>query len=161
MNEILLEEHHGHRATLVRKAVIHTPTATLAWVLALSLLGGLLQGNLGVIVGLVIVGVVAFALSFEAIAALRDLRTEPVTTHGAVQRLWTKGRVFFLGRVNYLFVQGRVFEVTAPTYAGLAEDDTVEVVHWPHTNILVTVSLMQQAGGAAQRQSRSSIPPPR
>ncbi len=164
MSTKLLEEHPGHHAGLVRKAIIHTPAATGALALTATALLRLLQGNAGALIGLVIVGGLAFALSFEAVAALRDLRGTPVTTRDRVARVWSKSRVLFFGRVHYLLVERRVFEIGPVTVAELREGDEVEVVHWPHTNALVSLSLVEPQGEPERprepRPERPPIPPP-
>ena len=164
MSAGMLEERPGHRAVLVRKAIIHTPAAAGALALAAIALGGLLQGNAGALIGLVIVGALAFALSFEAVAALRDLRAAPVTTRDRVARVWSKSRVLFFGRVHYLLVERRVFEIGPVTGAELRQGDEVEIVHWPHTNALVSLRLVKPQGESERprepRPQRPSIPPP-
>ncbi len=164
MSTRLLEERPGHRAGLVRKAIIHTPAAAGALLFTAIALLSLLQGNLGSLIGLVIVGGLAFALSFEAIAALRDLRSVPVTTSSRVARLWSKSRVIFFGRVHYLLVERRVFEIGPVAEAELREGDEVEIVHWPHTNSLVSLRLVGPRHEPEQprepRPRRRRIPPP-
>ena len=120
----------------------------------------MLQGNLGALIGLVIVGALAFALSFEAVAALRDLRGAPVTTRDRVARVWSKSRVLFFGRVHYLMVERRVFEVGPVTGAELSAGDEVEIVHWPHTNTLVSLRLVGSGDESEQpREPRPHRPP--
>lgn len=164
MSTKLLEERPGHRASLVRKALIHTPAAAGALMLTAIALLSLLQGNAGAVIGLVIVGGLAFALSFEALAALRDLRGAPVTTRDRVARVWSKSRVLFFGRVHYLLVERRVFEIGPVTGAELREGDEVEIVHWPHTNALVSLRLVGPQGEPEPprepRPQRPSIAPP-
>jgi hypothetical protein len=164
MSASLLEERPGHRAGLVRKAIIHTPAAAGALALTAIALLGLLQGNLGALIGLVIVGSLALALSFEAVAALRDLRSAPVTTRDRVARVWSKSRVLFFGRVHYLLVKRRVFEIGPVAGAELRAGDEVEIVHWPHTNALVSLRLVGPRDEAERprepRPQRPPVPPP-
>ena len=164
MSARLLEERPGHRAGLVRKAITHTPAAAVALALTASALLSLLQGNLGALIGLVIIGGLSFALSFQAVAALSDLRAAPVTTRDRVARVWTKSRILFFGRVHYLLVERRVFEIGPLAEAELREGDEVEIVHWPHTNVLVSLRLVEPQGGPERpsepRPRRPPLPPP-
>lgn len=164
MSTRLVEERAGHRGRLVRKAITHTPAAAGALALAAVALTGLLRGNVGAIIGLVLIGGLAFALSFEAVAALRDLRAAPVTTRDRVTKVWSKSRVLFFGHVHYLLVERRVFEIGPVAEAELHEGDEVEVVHWPHTNALVSLHLVEPQSEPERpsepRPRRPPIPPP-
>ncbi len=137
----LLEEHPGHRAAVVRKALIHTPPAIVAVALAVRALASLLLGDSALPVGLIIFGLFAFSFSIQSVAALRDLRASPVTTRGEVGRAWTRARFLFIGRIHYLQVERRVFELGAVAHRELQPGDAVEIVHWPHTNTIVTFNL--------------------
>ncbi len=164
MSTELLEEYPRHRAGLVRKVMIHAPAAAGTLVLTAIALLGVLQGNLGALVGLVIVGGLAFALSFEAAGALRDLRSAPVMTRDRVGRVWSKSRVLFFGRVHYMLVERRVFEIGPVAEAELRPGDEVEIVHWPHTNALVSLRLIgprdEPEPPREPRPRRPPIPPP-
>lgn len=150
----IIEERPGHRGDVVRKAVIHTPAATIATAIFAALLLLVIGGDWGALFGVTIIGIIAYALSFEAIAALRDLRSEPTTTDGLVSRTWQKSRVLFFGRVHYLMVQRRVFEIDAVLAEEVREGDRVEIVHWPYTNTLVSLRRLS-------RESASEAPPVR
>ena len=164
MSTRLLEERARHRAGLLRKAITHTPAAGVALVLTAIALLSLLQGNLGAIIGLVLIGGLSFALGFEAVAALRDLRGAPVTTRDRVAKVWSKSRVLFFGHVHYLLVERRVFEIGPVAGAELQEGDEVEIVHWPHTNALVSLHLVEPQGepqrSSEPRPQRPPIAPP-
>lgn len=164
MSTRLIEERAGHRARLLRKAITHTPAAAAALGLTGFALLSLLQGNLGAIIGLLLVGGLSFALTFEAVGALRDLRGAPVTTRDRVAKLWSKSRVLFFGHVHYLLVNRRVFEIGPVAEEELHEGDEVEVVHWPHTNALVSLHLVEPQGEpqppSEPRPRRPPIAPP-
>jgi hypothetical protein len=135
----LLEENLGHRVGVYRRALVFTPSAALFIVFFVIALLALLDGRLGAILGCVLLAVVAFALGYEAIAALRDLRTEPVVTSGQIQRLWTKSKFLVFGKAGYVLLQGRVFEVRVDTFMLLEPGQHLSIEHWPHTNLLVAM----------------------
>ena len=138
-NDEPLQEQHNHRFVLVRKAIIYTPAALIATALFAVALSSLLSGNVGAIIGTVILAIIAFAVDFEAVAALRDLRAEPTVTIGRVQRVWSKARILFFGRAHYLLIKRQVYEVDGVAAAELADGDPVQIEHWPHTNIVISL----------------------
>ena len=152
MSTTLIDDDPGHRFALRRKLVLHAPVAVAAWAVAIWLLLVMLSGNFGAIVGLTIVGIVTAAFSFESVAAYRDLKGEPVTTRGNVNRAWAKGRFLFIGTVRYVIVRGRVFELRAEAFASLQEDDTVEIRHWPHTNLVISIHLLTGEDAEIERR---------
>lgn len=154
MNTTLIDEDLGHRRALQRKVLLHGPAAVVSWAITAWLLLVLVGGNVGALVGLTIMAIVTTALTFEAISALRDLRTEPITTRGGVGRVWSKGRFLFIGTIHYLAVAGRIFELRREAYASLQEGDTVEIEHWPHTNVVVSIRLV--AADPDESDSRSA-----
>lgn len=143
MSSTLIDEDLGHRGALQRKFLIHTPSAVVAWGGLLWLLVILITGNIGAILGLVLISIITASVTFEATAAIRDLRSEPITTRGNVDRAWAKGRFLFIGTVRYLIVRGRVFELREEAFSSLLEDDIVEIKHWPHTNIVISLHLLK------------------
>ena len=160
-NPTVIEERPEHRREVVRKAILYTPAAVFALGLTVFAIGNVVTGALGSIFLLVIAGVVTFALGFEWIAALRDLRTEPVTTAGEVRSLWTRSRTLWFGTARYLRVDRRIFEIGPLTYEELREGDTVEVSHWPHTLTIVAVHRLSRVEEEPeQRPRRTSVPPP-
>lgn len=147
-DERYLEQNHDHRSKVVRRAIIFTPGAIVLTGLLIYAVLHLPQS----IIMVIIVGLAAIALDLETLAVLRDLRAEPITTRGLVQRSWTKARFLFFGRVHYLLVKRRLFEVDPLTGLDLRADDEIEVVHWPHSNVVVTVELIAKA---EQKDARS------
>lgn len=137
----LLEEHPGHRAAVIRKALIHTPPAMITLALTAFAVASLVQGNSALPVGVIIFGLFAFSFSLQSVAALRDLRASPGTTSGEVRRAWSKARFLFIGRIHYFQVERGVFEVGAIAHRELRAGDLVDIVHWPHTKIIVTLHL--------------------
>lgn len=136
-----LEQRHNHRSIVVRRALLLTPGAI--GLTALLVFGIMNLPNS--IIMTVIVGIAAIAIDIEAIAALRDLRATPITTHGKVQRSWSKARFLFFGRVHYLLVKRRLFEVHPLTGLELRPDDEIEIHHWPHSNVVITLEVVKKA----------------
>ena len=76
---------------------------------------------------------------------------EPVMTEGPVLRTWSKGRIAIFGRVHYLLLERRVFEVNAATALEIAAGDHVRVEHWPHTNTVISVHRIPRETGPTAR----------
>ncbi len=144
----LIEERHGHRSVIVRSAIFYTPLAIVSGALFLVAAYNLLTGGLAALIPTIFLGILGFATIFEAQANLRDLRSEPTVTRGPVMRSWNKGRFLIIGRVHYLLVEQRVFEVNPISAAEVEEGRYVEITHWPHSNTLITLyrSREQPAG---------------
>ena len=105
--------------------------------------------------------------------ALRDLRASPVTTEGNVERLWNKTTFLFFGRNYYLLVNGHVFSISLEAYRELFPrmGREVKVRHWPHTDIVISLHLLEPDDGSDGQPSppekprrrgsrRTSVPPP-
>jgi hypothetical protein len=144
----VLEQHEDTRRGVLIKALLYGPGAVVVTVLFIYALRALLQGNMGALFATIIMGLITFAVDFEALAAFRDLRSEPTTTEGRVLRIWRKGRVLFFGRVHYLLIERKVFEVDAVTAAEAREGEPVRIEHWPHTNKVISVRKVRTAAGA-------------
>jgi hypothetical protein len=132
----ILEERSSTRTSVIIRAALLTPLA----IVLLSLLGWsatFLPDSFLAVFVLTLGGIPA---GIEAVSALRDLNAEPTTTRGTVRRLWKKSRFLFAGRVNYMLVDGRLFEINPVSAAELHEGDTVVVEHWPYTNILISLT---------------------
>lgn len=131
----MLEERSNTRTSVMIRAAILTPMA----IVLLGLLGlssTYLPDSFLAVFVLTLGGIPA---AIEAIAAIRDLSAAPTTTRGSVMRLWKKSRFLFAGRVDYMLVDRKLFEINAITASELHEGDEVIVEHWPHTNILITL----------------------
>ncbi|MEE8338431.1 MAG: hypothetical protein V3R95_10235 [Dehalococcoidia bacterium] len=152
MSTTLIDDNPGHRVALQRKLALNAPVAIGAWGVTFWLLLVLLGGNAGAIVGLTIIGIVTAAFSFESVAAFRDLKGEPTTTRGNVDRAWAKGRFLFIGTVRYAIVRGRVFELRPEAFASLQRDDTVEIRHWPRTNLVISIHLLTGEHATIERR---------
>ena len=135
----LIEERYDHRTAIVRSAILFTPLAIGSAVLLVVAAHSLLTRGLGALIPTIFLSILSLATIFEAQANLRDLRSEPTITRGPVVRAWTKARFLVIGRVHYLLVERRVFEVNAISAAEVEEGRHVEIAHWPHTNTLITL----------------------
>jgi hypothetical protein len=139
MTNDMLEEHSDTRNPILRRALIYTPAAVVTMGFFFFSLSGLLSGNAGAILPVVFLSLVGFALVYEAIASLRDLRAEPVVTEGEVDRVWKKSKLLMFVRQDYLLLQKQIFEVGPITAAELSVGQTVSIRHWPHTMRVVSV----------------------
>ena len=147
MSDTLIEERLNHRQALRRSALIYVPGGVTATVLFLIGLMNLLGGNPGAIVAVIVVGFLAFALDHEALAAVRDLRAEPVVSEGTVLRIWTRSRILIFGRIHYILVGKRVFELGPEPARAITEGDRLRVEHWPRTNGVISVHRISAGGG--------------
>ncbi len=152
-----LEHRDNARFAIWRQAVIYVPSGVL---LTSLLVVGIL--NLpSAIIAVVVLTVFALPVDIEAIQSVRDLmQREPVTSRGVVDRQWAKGRFLFFGRVRYVLAdlrrvvdgtvdpgqkpKGSLFEVAELTNMQLSPGDQIEVVHWPHTNAIVSIERLSQ-----------------
>ena len=96
----VLESRANSRRSVVLRAVILTPMA----VLLLSLLAISVQYLPSSFLAVTVLALGGIPAGIEAYSAIRDLRTEPITTRGTIRRLWKKTRFLFFGRVDYMLV---------------------------------------------------------
>lgn len=154
-----LEHRANHRFAVWRTAAIYIPSAVVLTGLLVVALVNLPNS----IIGLVVVGIFALPVDWEAMQAIRDLlRRQPVTSRGVIDRQWSKSRFLFFGRVRYVLVDARrvredgsvdvsrkpkstLFEVGEMAGYQLNPGDEVEVVHWPHTNVIVTLERLHRS----------------
>lgn len=168
-----LEHRDNARYGIWRAAVIYVPSGLILT----GLLGVALLNLPNSIIAAVVLGIFALPVDLEALQAVRDLlRREPVTSRGVIDRQWAKSRFMFLGRVRYLLVELRrvdpstgavvdpdgkkksaLFEVEELTNQQLQPGDEIEVVHWPHTNAIVSLELVSSGVDA----NKGSKPPGR
>lgn len=141
MEPDVIETHPKHRRALLRRVVIYVPSGIVATALLLYGLTSLPQS----IVAVVILAIFALPLNVEALSALRDLRARPVVTEGRIDRKWSKARFAFFGRVHYLLVDKKLFEVGPIGGTELQLGDQVRVEHWPHSNTLVSIARLAAA----------------
>jgi len=89
---------------------------------------------------------------YELVAALRDLRAEPVVCEGVADRIWKKSRFLFFGRQDYLLVEGKVFEIGAVAATELQGGQRVSICHWPHTMRVITLERIREAPKSTRRR---------
>ncbi len=154
---VLEQPEQRARRVILRKAVIYTPLAVVFVLVTAAALYNAITSNLGALVGAVVFGLPAYALAYEAWSALRDLREAPMVTRGVVARMWSKGTVLWMTRAYYLLVETagskakpeqRFFVISPEAYLQLEDGRTVEVRHWPHTNTVISLGLVEPARGA-------------
>lgn len=139
MTSDMIEERPPDRGPIMRKVIIYAPTSLAVVVLFLVSITALFTGSTGAVLPAFILGLIAFAVVFELVAALRDLRKEPVVVEGTAARIWKKSKIIIFGRQDYLMVAGKVFEVGVLAATELQEGQRVAVRHWPHTMRVITI----------------------
>ncbi len=148
----MIEERPLDRRLIVRNVLIYAPTAAIVVSLLLMSLNALfIRGNAGAVLPGFILAVVSFAVVYELVAALRDLRTEPVTIEGTADRIWKKSRLLVFGRQDYLLVDRKVFEIGALAASELKVGQQVAIKHWPHTMRVVTLERVREADPPRRR----------
>lgn len=164
MTMLLEQPAERARRSIVRKALAFTPAALLFLSGTLLALYNVLTGSAGALVGVIVLGLPAFALTYEAVAAVRDLRSEPRVTRGVIARMWNKGTVLWMTRAYYLLVESpgasssreqHFFVISPDAYLQLSDGRTVEVRHWPHTNTVVSLGLIESTPSARSRRQSS------
>ena len=159
----ILEERGARRPVLVRKLLIHAPLALAFGAVSAAALYYAFTNSLGALVGSAIFGLPAFAFGYEAFTAARDLRAQPMITRGRIARMWNKGTILWMTRAYYLLVdqpvaegakpKQRFFVISHEAYLQLEEGRTVELEHWPHTNTVLSLGLLEST-----RSARSTRP---
>lgn len=148
----VIEERTNSRTSVVLRALLLTPTAIVLLVLLAISISYLPSSFIAVTI-LALGGIPA---AIEAIAAIRDLRATPIETRGTVSRLWTKARYLFVGRVDYMLVGRRLFEVGAIARTELQAGDEVIIQHWPHTHVVISLARVPAPPAPPRTRSSSS-----
>ena len=138
----LVGENAAHRRTLLRMLLMYGPLTVGALALFMVPLTSLLDGTVGAVIPLLIVGALLIALAFQATMALRDLRSRPLFTRGEVQRAWTKGGLLWFFRSHFVMVNRQVFVVPPEMWVRVGEGEMVEAHHWPHTRTVIRMLLL-------------------
>ena len=159
----ILEERGARRHLLLRKLLIHGPLALAFGAVSAAAFYYAFTNSLGALVGAAIFGLPAFAFGYEALTAARDLRSRPMMTRGRIARMWNKGTILWMTRAYYLLVdlpvaagakpRQRFFVISHESYLQLEEGRTVELEHWPHTNTVLSLALVESS-----RSARSTRP---
>ncbi len=153
-----LEQRDRHRSAVVRRAAIYVPLAVLLVGLLLTSLQHL-PGSIIVVIVLTLSGTATSVEAYQSVADL--LAKQPVMSRGTLDRKWSKARFMFFGRIHYLLVDAKIvqdgmvdedtasklqlFEVGPVAEMELARGDELEVLHWPHTNEIVTLRRIARA----------------
>lgn len=132
------------RASLIRTALLYTPF----FILLLAALGFVirelaLEPGAGSVAAVVIVGFLAFLTGYQSVQTLRDLVAQPVETQGVIHRKWRRNDLFVM-RSHYLLVNRHVFRVEPTDFMELEVDDTVSIIHYPHTDTVESLSLLER-----------------
>lgn len=156
----LAGENAQHRRTLQRMLLMYGPLTLASLALLMVPVSSLLDGTVGAVIPLTIIGVVVLAVAFQALTALRDLRAEPLFTRGEVQRSWSKGGLLWFFRSHFLMINRQVFVVTPETWVRVGEGEMVECHHWPHTRTVIRVLILHGSEEqlAALDRSRPIVP---
>jgi hypothetical protein len=141
MTPDVIEANPKHRQALLRRAALLVPGALLATGLLIYAITALPQSLIMVI----LVGIFTIPLDMESLSVIRDLPKQPIVSEGRIDRLWSKARFTFVGRVHYMIVDRRLFEVGPVAGAELRLGDLVRVEHWPHSHTLVSVTRLASA----------------
>lgn len=147
-----LEYRANSRLGLARQALIYGPIGVFIAGLLVVAVGALPNSIIGVVI-LLLFGIPVMIVGYQAVADLAGRR--PITSRGVIDRQFSKGRFLIFGRVNYLLadmrrVKGgavvregkphrRLFEIGSEANDRLSPGDEIEVVHWPHTNHIVSL----------------------
>ena len=136
----LLGEMEDHRRTLARMALTYGPLTLALLVYCLFLLTVALDGGVGALILLAIMGVFAFAAAFQLTAALRDLRARPAFTRGEVLRVWTKSQILWFLPSHFVMIGLRnIFVLRPDVWLQVKEGQILECHHWPHTGSVIRV----------------------
>lgn len=156
------------RTPLLRAAILYTPLFLLTLVGTLSMLVGLFDGG---IVLLIISGVATLLFGYQSVQAIRDLRAGTTrVTRGPVTRIWSKMDLF-VTRSHYIAVERAIFRIPIEAYWDLREeakrmradgsDDDyrieVQVEHFPHTGNVVKVERLGVVPAATDAPRRRDL----
>ena len=143
MRHEMIGEDPRHRWTLWRMLLLYVPLTVIAAALTAISLRALLDGSAGAVIPLTILVILLGAVGFQALTALRDLRSQPMFTRGEVLRTWSKGGLLWFFRSHYVMVERQVFVMPPETWVQVEAGDVVECHHWPHTKTLIRVMLLR------------------
>jgi len=140
----LEEAYRAARSSLRRTVLVFTPLFLLSLAgIGIIIFSLVREGPGGLIITLVLLSLAAFLTGHQSIQSLRDLRSSPRLSGGAVERRWSRADLFIL-RSYYIYVGRSVFKVSPLIYHELEEGDTVSVNHYPHTNTVIAVELEER-----------------
>jgi hypothetical protein len=132
------------RSSLIRTALLYTPLfILLRGALGFVIRELALEPGAGSVAAVVIVGLLAFLTGYQSVQALRDLVAQPMETQGVIHRKWRRNDLFVM-HSHYLLVNRHVFRVEPTDFMELEVDDTVSIVHYPHTDTVESLALLER-----------------
>lgn len=127
------EAEHAARRSLQRSAALFTP------LFLLTLAGLVLSLFTSSWLILVVAAILTFLFGYQAIQTLRDLRAEPTSISGEIQRMWARTDFIIVGRSHYVMVQRSIFRVPIERYIELEKGQRVRVSYFPHSHTVIDV----------------------
>jgi hypothetical protein len=137
------------RRSLLVQAIFFTPLMlgglALVAYLVLRALDGADGGDIFLIV---VVAVVTLLIGFQAITALLDFRSDPITTEGRVGHRWMRHDLVILGESCFIRVESEergnpIFKIDRFWWEQIQTGDLVTVVHYPHTLAVESVEKVE------------------
>jgi hypothetical protein len=138
-------------ASVLRSALLFTPFFIVASAVFAFMLNDARTDDVtaGTVIGLLLSGGVAALLGYQSVQAIRDLFAPLVETEGRVERRWSRNE-YFIMRNDYVVVRGSVFRIEPERALQIEPGDTVRVVHYPHTDTVETIDILQRVANAQQ-----------
>jgi len=131
--EQVLEQQLISKTPLYKHSLIYGILSTCMLALSTIAISSFVQGNTGAIFPLIFLGIISFAVLYEFVSSVRDLRSVPAETTGEIKRMWKKSRFLLLGRQDYLLLDRKIFEIKTTTAMMLDVGDKISILHWPKT----------------------------
>lgn len=125
------------RASLIRTGLIYS--AFLAVDVAVIVYIVVARVSNAAFITLAIVAIVGLLLLYQVVQHVRDFGASPVETDGVVQRKWRRADLIIAMDSYYLTVDRTVFRVKPEDWIHIEEAMPVAVVHFPHTQSVVSV----------------------
>ena len=129
----VLEEKLISKTPLYKHCLIYGLFSTCMIALSTVAISSFIYGNKGAIFPLIFLGFISFAVFYEFISSLSDLRSNPIETKGEVTKMWKKSKFLLLGRQDYLLLNRKIFEIKTTTAMMLNVGDNIAIQHWPKT----------------------------
>lgn len=138
------------RRGVVRSAIFFTPLFIAAFAGFAAALVAVAAGNGGnLIIVLVIAGLLALLLGFQALGALLDTNAELKETTGQIRRKWRRSD-FIFWKSHYIRVGGGIFKVDPVAFELLQQGQEIAILHLPRTCSVESLSLVVPPPPAAQ-----------
>lgn len=125
------------RRRLVRSIALWLPVFALFSAGTVFFLIQALTEDSGAWIGFAILALISLLTLPLLIAALQDLRAEPIETEGQLARKWRKSD-FIIAKAHYFLIGKRVFRVEPQVWLEMPDvPGRVHLLHYPHTNTLI------------------------